>query len=173
MMKLYCDQDGVFADFAKPAAEFFNVDFSGWVTLSADDWGRYRDAHPLMWENIPVMPFAYELWDVLTPYCPSILTAVPHRGEWSDVGTQKLNWFKKHFPTFGMQPGQELHAVQREHKQNYAQSIDGMPNILIDDMDKNIAEWQAAGGIGIHYKPSHESVENVRLELSKYFEVNG
>ena len=168
--KLYCDQDGVLADFAKPAEKFFHVDFSGWVTLTAEDWGRYREAHPKMWEEIPVMPFARELWDVIAPYRPSILTAVPHRGEWADVGEQKLNWFKIHFPDFGLYPEQQFHAVQREEKQNFARQIDGLPNILIDDMEKNIVEWERAGGIGIHYKPSWDGIDQVQKLLATYSE---
>lgn len=160
--KLYCDQDGVFADFATPASEFFNVDFSGWVTLSAEDWGRYRDAHPKMWEEIPVMPFAYDLWSVVRDYDLAILTAVPHRGEWADVGEQKLRWFQKHFDFDNVL----LYAVQREEKQTYAMQGDGTPNILIDDMLKNIEEWRHAGGIGIHYTPSADAVLNVQQELS-------
>lgn len=171
--KIYCDQDGVLADFALPAAKFFNVDFSGWVTLNADDWERYQDAHPNMWEELPLMPHARALWNVIESYIPSVLTAVPHRANvgwyWDGVQEQKLAWCKKHFPVFGANPNQQLHAVQREEKQRYARQADGTPNILIDDMAKNVEEWQAAGGVGIHYVPSAEAVEYVDRTLTTYF----
>jgi hypothetical protein len=167
--KLYCDQDGVFADFATPAEEFFKVDFSGWVTLTCDDWQRYKDAHPNMWEELPVMPHAHDLWAVIQPYLPSVLTAVPNRADsgwhWDGVEQQKLAWFKKHFPTFGEHPDQQLHAVARSDKRRYAQQDDGTPNILIDDLVKNVTEWNAAGGIGLVYSPSPEAVNYVAEQL--------
>ena len=41
--------------------------------------------------------------------------------------------------------------VKRSQKQAYAKDKDGKPNILIDDYIKNINEWEAKGGIGIHH----------------------
>ena len=38
----------------------------------------------------------------------------------------------------------------RSQKQKYAMS-DGKPNVLIDDYIKNIKEWEAKGGIGVHH----------------------
>ena len=36
----------------------------------------------------------------------------------------------------------------RSQKKSYAKT-DGNPNVLIDDYDKNISEWEKSGGIGI------------------------
>ena len=40
---------------------------------------------------------------------------------------------------------------------------DGTPNALIDDYMKNIKEWEAKGGIGIH----HTNVSKTIAELKK------
>jgi hypothetical protein len=34
----------------------------------------------------------------------------------------------------------------------------GIPNILIDDYDQNIKEWQAKGGIGILHKNAADTI---------------
>ena len=44
----------------------------------------------------------------------------------------------------------KIHLVKRAQKQSYAKTGD-KPNVLIDDYDKNIKEWEANGGIGIHH----------------------
>ena len=48
----------------------------------------------------------------------------------------------------------------RSDKQKYAMT-DGKPNVLIDDYIKNIKEWEAKGGIGVH----HTSVGKTISEL--------
>ena len=52
----------------------------------------------------------------------------------------------------------------RSDKQRFAR--DGRtqaPNILIDDHEKNIREWESKGGIGIH----HTSVERTIARLKE------
>ena len=44
----------------------------------------------------------------------------------------------------------KINLVVRSQKQAYALS-NGKPNVLIDDHVKNINEWEARGGIGIHH----------------------
>ena len=52
--------------------------------------------------------------------------------------------------------------VMRSQKQKYAMS-GGKSNVLIDDYIKNIKEWEAKGGIGIH----HTDVSKTINELKK------
>ena len=51
----------------------------------------------------------------------------------------------------------------RSQKQAFAKNRDGEPNVLIDDYMKNIKEWEAKGGIGIH----HTNVGKTIAELKK------
>jgi hypothetical protein len=51
----------------------------------------------------------------------------------------------------------------RADKQKYAM-INGKANLLIDDYIKNIHEWEAKGGIGVHHtSPSETLAELKRL----------
>jgi hypothetical protein len=70
-----------------------------------------------------------------------------------------LNW--------GRHPHEEFLAVDRSQKRRYAKQADGTPNLLIDDFDKNIAEWKSAGGIGLLYT-GQNSLHNTSAALMNY-----
>ena len=56
-----------------------------------------------------------------------------------------------------------IHLVSREQKQAFAKNTQGEPNVLIDDYIKNVKEWEAKGGIGIH----HTTVPKTLSELKR------
>ena len=60
-----------------------------------------------------------------------------------------------------MIPKQRINLVKREDKQKYAMS-DGVANILIDDYIKNIREWEAQGGIGIHHTSAKNTINSLK-----------
>ena len=47
-------------------------------------------------------------------------------------------------------------------KQAYAKNRDGEPNVLIDDYMKNIKEWNAKGGIGIHHTNTGKTIAELK-----------
>jgi len=51
--------------------------------------------------------------------------------------------------------------VLRSQKKSYA-TTDEKPNVLIDDFDKNIREWQAAGGIGILHTDVGKTISELK-----------
>jgi uncharacterized protein YbaR (Trm112 family) len=54
-----------------------------------------------------------------------------------------------------------IKLVKRVQKQAYAIK-DDKPNILIDDYMKNIKEWEARGGIGIHHKDVGKTINELK-----------
>ena len=73
----------------------------------------------------------------------------------------KEDWLKKNVEKL---PRSRINLVMRSDKQRFAR--DGRtqaPNILIDDHEKNIREWESKGGIGIH----HTSVERTIARLKE------
>ena len=54
-----------------------------------------------------------------------------------------------------------IHLVLRSEKQQYAMT-DGKPNVLIDDYIKNIREWEAKGGIGIHHTDVGKTINELK-----------
>lgn len=171
MMKhhVYCDLDGVLANFIAAAENFFQMDIATDNTAfnkmwdRSNGWPHLMKQWPTFWMDLEPMPHALQLWKVIAPYHPSILTAFP--SGWQSAATGKLIWCKRHLPKFGYHPDQKFHAVERSEKKKFALQLDGTPNILIDDYQKNINEWQRVGGIGILYVDSATSAEHVREAL--------
>ena len=54
-----------------------------------------------------------------------------------------------------------IHLVLRSQKKSYA-TTDEKPNVLIDDYDKNIREWEAKGGIGIHHTDVGKTINELK-----------
>ena len=108
------------------------------------------------WANLEWMPGAKRLWDFISKYDTEILSAYSGRDPSSRTG--KLKWLSKNTK---IKRG-KINLVMRSDKQKYA-TTNGKPNILIDDYIKNINEWEAKGGIGIH----HTNVSKTIAELKR------
>ena len=59
-------------------------------------------------------------------------------------------------------PKNKINLVMREDKQKYALNAAGKPNILVDDYIKNIREFEAAGGIGVHHTSASKTIAKLK-----------
>ncbi len=81
----------------------------------------------------------------------------PHRGI-EDAGEDKIKWVKRL-----LSEDIVINIVYRADKQKYCT---GKDCILIDDHEKNIAEWEAMGGTGILFENAENTlrvIENLSL----------
>ena len=148
---IHCDMDGVLCNFMKGADEAVGGDF---VSADKDErWNKINQTKGF-WANLDWMPGAKRLWDFISKYDTEILSAYSNRDVTSRTG--KLKWLSKNTK---IKRG-KINLVMRSDKQKYAMT-DGKPNVLIDDYIKNIKEWEAKGGIGVH----HTSVGKTISEL--------
>ena len=139
---IYCDLDQVLVAFLKGADAAVGGSF---VTTDKDERWKAVQQTKNFWANLDWMPNAKRLYDFIIRYDPHVLSAFSGRDPTSKVG--KMKWLKKNTKF----KRANIHLVKRSQKQAYAKNRDEKPNVLIDDYIKNINEWEAKGGIGIHH----------------------
>ena len=155
--KIYFDMDGVLADFNKGIKELCGIEpisQNGVSDKRKDDdmWERVRRVDHF-YDKLDLMPGAKMMFDTLYDKhgdACEILSAIPkpHRGI-ETAGEDKTKWVKRL-----LSKDIVINIVYRADKQKYCT---GKDCILIDDHEKNIAEWEAMGGTGILFT----NVENV------------
>lgn len=152
---IYCDMDMVLCDFLKGAEEVLGTSF-----IKADKTKRWPtiSAKKDFWVSLEWMPGSKKMWTFINKYDAHILSAYSTKDANSRKG--KLDWLRKNAK---LTQRSRIHLVLREDKQKFAMTQDGKPNLLIDDYIKNINEFKARGGIGIH----HTSPSNTIAELKK------
>ena len=151
--EIYCDLDEVLVDFRRGANAAVGGDFA--KTDKDERWNKVNQTKGF-WANLNWKSNAKRLHDFIIRYNPHVLSAYTGRDFTSKVG--KIKWLKKNT---GFKRG-NIHLVLRSQKKSYA-TTNEKPNILIDDYDKNIREWEVAGGIGI----LHTNVGKTISELKR------
>ena len=150
---VYCDMDMVLCDFLKGAEKVIGMPFP-----LADKLGRWKTITDTkdFWADLDWMPGAKKIVQSILRYDAHILSAYSTKDPNSQSG--KMKWLSKNT---NFKRG-NIHLVLRAQKASFAQT-DGKPNVLIDDYIKNIKEWEAKGGIGIH----HTAVPKTLNELKR------
>ena len=152
---IYCDMDGVIADFVTYTSKRLGKPFKdeNWLDLPED-----------MFYQLSPMPDAFVLWKFIGKYNPNILTAVPRKSESRGAVSEraaddKKKWVKKHFNV----PENRVYAVLRKFKEKFAKDgRDGRPNLLIDDHIKNVKAFQRAGGLGVLHLNAHNTIKELK-----------
>jgi hypothetical protein len=149
--QIYCDLDGVLADFDARFEHFTGISPREYEETAIQQLGSKKGKEKFwnlideqigvrFWRGIPLMPGALELWNYLKPHVPIILTA-PSRNEVSKIG--KRLWVQDNLGT-----GIPIVFKQAQQKTDLASPT----SILIDDRLDNIQSWKSKNGIGILYE---------------------
>lgn len=160
--KIYFDMDGVLADFERGVKELCGItppsQNAKHIIPGADDemWAKIKEVSHF-YDVLELMPEAKEMFDaVYGKYGDKceILTGIPKpkRGI-VDAGEDKKKWVHRL-----LSKDIKVNIVFREDKPQYCI---GKGCILIDDMEKNIAEWEAMGGTGIQNVSADETMEKL------------
>jgi len=150
---IFCDMDQVLVDFIGGAEDAIGEPFA---TADKDQrWNKIANTKGF-WANLSWLSGGKRLWDFISEYDTEILSAYSNRDGTSRNG--KLKWLSKNTKI----KRSKINLVMRSDKQKYA-TTNGKPNVLIDDYIKNITEWEAKGGIGIH----HTNVSKTISELKR------
>jgi hypothetical protein len=160
--QIYCDMDMVLVDFIGGANKALA---DAGETAKFADKGQHNEKDKKweilkgvdkFWAKLRPMPDAMALWKFIGKYNPYILSTPSKRMPTSKP--EKKEWLKKNL---GMKNIKGVHLVPREDKQKWAVT-NGTPNILIDDYIKNINEWEAKGGIGVHHTTSSSTIQKLK-----------
>lgn len=158
--KIYFDMDGVLSDFERGVREICGLapqSQNAKHRNPRDDeemWERIKNA-PHFYGRLELMPGANELFDaVYTVYGDKceILTGIPKpkRGV-VDAEADKREWVRRL-----LSEDVKVNVVFREEKPKYC-TDEGC--ILIDDMTRNIRDWNAMGGTGIKHESAEQTLE--------------
>jgi phosphopantetheine adenylyltransferase/Zn-dependent peptidase ImmA (M78 family) len=172
---IYCDMDGVLCDFDLGYRELTGVSTAEANTKGKTYfWELFRKGtgknEKSFWANLPWQPGGKELWKIISPYTPNILsspaidfTLPPDQQlspEYNQAIQGKKEWISKNLTNV-----KEEIFVPAVQKATFA-----APNhILIDDLEKNIKAWEANGGIGILHKNLPDTLK--KLETLKLYNV--
>jgi 5'(3')-deoxyribonucleotidase len=156
-MKTFVDLDGVVADYdngfkhltGRYPNEVSDQEMWDLLIKNSNGAGFYRQLKP--------MPDAGELWGYLVVhgYEPRILTGIPRRVSIPTAEADKAEWVRVNlggWVEFNIGP----YAID---KQKHCTPGD----ILIDDNEKNIAQWKAKGGIGIFHTNAANTIKELEL----------
>lgn len=150
--KVYCDMDGVVADFAGQVKKLYGPD------KTPKDVLPFRNLPGDWFLNLPKMKDADVLMRGLKKYGVEMLTGMPGINAMPNASSHKKQWMRKNYGI----DSDKVHTVFTSHKPKYAVS-NGIANVLIDDTQENIDKWEAKGGIGIF----HTSAASTLAKLEK------
>ncbi len=146
------DLDGVFADFFPYAKRVFGADYR-----SSDPAAFWEKASsiPHLFSNLEPIPGSLALLEALSGHNIYVLTAIPRpTGLLVSAAADKRSWVAAH-----LSPGLHVETViGGPNKGRYAQP----GHILIDDTERNVLAWEAAGGTGILHRNVAETIEICR-----------
>ena len=162
--------DGVLADFDQACLDSGVINRSNFIHKPRSEWTldekeTANQVSSLMgqegwWLGIPPMPDYHELWAFIKPYKPVILTARPKKIELAkQVYQEKRDWITKYL---GPVPDSQFICCLRSEKKNFIGHAPHRHQILIDDLEANIRDWENAGGTGILHTSAKSSIEALK-----------
>ena len=165
--KIYFDLDGVLADFDRGVRELCGMDPVDQSNKNLGDDDRLFEAIRNVghfYNKLEFCPGAKEMFLLLhKKYSGSceILSGIPKPRRGIDTAADdKIEWVHRNL-------GEHIkvNIVYREEKKNY---VTGRGCILIDDYEKNIREWENAGGTSISFISAKDTLDKFNeIESSK------
>lgn len=157
-MKIYLDLDGVFANFDKKVMEIMG---GKWDRKSNHIWGPLSREHRVFW-HLELIPDALRLISMLRHHDLEFLTALPMpTGALATAKDDKEAWIRKHI-------SRTIPINTIEGGKNKVRWLERTPGaVLIDDFERNINLWNAAGGIGVLHETHNTDKTLEKLEELK------
>jgi hypothetical protein len=156
---IYCDLDGVIVNFDKWAEDRLGHRPADWELDKKAKSQFWKDVNTLVKRGeeffgaMDPMPDAFDLWDYIKEYEPTILSATGHV---KTAQFEKRMWVNDNL---GVETSLKAILVSAAaDKARYAKP----GAILIDDRAKAIDPWIAAGGIGILHTSAVNTIAHLK-----------
>lgn len=147
---LYCDADGVLADFDMGFASLFGMNPRTFEDMYGEStfWDKIKEADDFFY-NLPPMQDAMVLWDAIKDLHPIIITGCPVGG-WAEV--QKHRWIRKYF-------GRRANVITCASRDKSLFCHRG--DVIIDDWERHKPKWEAKGGIWVLHTSAEDSIRQL------------
>ena len=162
-MVIYLDMDGVIADFFSHFAAAYKVDH--WKTIQDKEKALLNLKNTNWFFQLPLfmdgeISVSHKIVDFVKQQAEETgndwgICSSPLRDDHNNSAFWKRLWLVHHKITPKIE-----NMIFTGNKHRYAvSSLDGKPNILIDDKITNIVRWKEKGGIGIRFQADQDDVE--------------
>lgn len=179
MTTIYCDLDGVIANFVEGAIEATGLpivhdDVNQWdffkPHMTAEDFWSRIHAQSCFWEDLPVYPWAHELVEALRGFGEVVYCSDPSHDD--EAATGKIKWLKRH-------------GFVEPHGKNYilmAQKwrLAANHSYLVDDSHKNCTDFALAGNGTFNVFPQRwntfwapDLADPVRTVVNRFSDIRG
>ena len=172
--EIFLDMDGVLADFFSEYAKLAGVPAD--VKSGRSDYRNIPQhlREPVIQQMVGT-DFFYRLpkfasADRLVAMAVQVfghynICSSPLRGDHANSEAMKRAWIAEN-----LKPQPKVIRITGR-KGKYAKQQDGTPNILVDDRNTVLTEWEQSGGIGIKYQADEDGLDTVARGLRRAFEI--
>lgn len=158
--RIYLDLDGVLADFHRKMGEVLGEPYSEERYESDPKYRKqmwkalkdYQKKGGEWWYDLDLMPDALTLWNYVKKHDVEILSAAGD-SKYKAEG-QKVRWVREK-----LDPNLKVNVVRSAADK---QRMAGEHYILIDDKEKALGPWRAAGGIGILHTSAANTINQLK-----------
>lgn len=150
---LFSDCDGVLADFLVGFKLAYGDDLAN---VSSSQVWKFIHKNPDFYYNLPLLAGANEYWSAICHMRPIVLTGCPTSG-YDAAADAKRQWVAKHF-------GSDVQVITCFSKDKHLHMINP-GDILIDDHQKNITNWELHNGVGIVLTSHDQALDELKLVL--------
>lgn len=148
--KIYCDMDGVLADFDGHFENHYGV-LPHLVEQKKEMWDKVK-AIVNYWLNIPWMRGGKTLWDYVSKHHYVVILSSPGDSDTERAIREKHEWLDREIGFCN----RIFRLSERKH------DLAGPNCVLIDDWGKNVQRWRDAGGIAIHHQNAAQTIRELR-----------
>ena len=177
LLKVYCDLDGVLADFDKGVINLLGKPAN--KVVRGTMWKTIARSNVPFYENLDWTKDGQRLWEQIRHLQPDILTGVPYH---KSSRIEKYNWCKQklgidcdklhhvdmasgyrdHESVNGNVPKEDVTNIITCWSNNKSKQCIKRGSVLIDDREDLRQSWEDAGGVFLHHTDTENTIQKLK-----------